>query len=152
MQGTRNRSQKAPSFIGVSNQLFHRSRGLGALLPSGPGTESARPACRRSVLRSSSCLERKPLGAPQLVETPETPPSSRAEGLLFLHGLESNPGLEWTGWISLQSKGLSRVFSNTTVQKHQFFVSTFLPSHPGKLRKPAHQDGPADTGLDGPPS
>ena len=27
---------------------------------------------------------------------------------------------EWTGWISLQSKGLSRVFSNTTVQKHQF--------------------------------
>ena len=34
------------------------------------------------------------------------------------------PGLissEWTGWISPQSKGLSRVFSNTTVQKHQFF-------------------------------
>ena len=29
--------------------------------------------------------------------------------------------LEWTGWISLQSKGLPRVFSNTTVQKHQFF-------------------------------
>ena len=29
--------------------------------------------------------------------------------------------LEWTGWISLQSKGLSRVFSNTTVQKPQFF-------------------------------
>ena len=28
---------------------------------------------------------------------------------------------EWTGWISLQSKGLSRVVSNTTVQKHQFF-------------------------------
>ena len=28
---------------------------------------------------------------------------------------------EWTGWISLQSKGLSGVFSNTTVQKHQFF-------------------------------
>ena len=35
--------------------------------------------------------------------------------------------LEWTGWISLQSKGLSRVFSNTTVQKHQFF-STQLSS------------------------
>ena len=29
--------------------------------------------------------------------------------------------LEWTGWISLKSRGLSRVFSNTTVQKHQFF-------------------------------
>ena len=28
---------------------------------------------------------------------------------------------EWTGWISLQSKGFSRVFSNTTVQNHQFF-------------------------------
>ena len=28
---------------------------------------------------------------------------------------------EWTGWISLKSKGLSRVFSNTTLQKHQFF-------------------------------
>ena len=35
--------------------------------------------------------------------------------------------LGWTGWISLQSKGLSRVFSNTTVQKHQFF-SAQLPS------------------------
>ena len=35
-----------------------------------------------------------------------------------------HPGLislEWTGWISLQSKELLRVFSNTTVQKHQFF-------------------------------
>ena len=30
--------------------------------------------------------------------------------------------LGWTGWISLQSKGLSRVFSNTTVQEHQFFT------------------------------
>ena len=33
--------------------------------------------------------------------------------------------LEQTGWISLQSKGLSRVFSNTTVQKHQFFCAQF---------------------------
>ena len=31
--------------------------------------------------------------------------------------------LGWTGWISFQSKGLSRVFSNTTVQKHQFFAT-----------------------------
>ena len=31
--------------------------------------------------------------------------------------------LEWTGWISLLSKGLSRVFSNTTLQKHQFFAT-----------------------------
>ena len=40
--------------------------------------------------------------------------------------------LEWTGWISLQSKGLSRVFCNTTVQKHQFFgaqLSSQFNSH-----------------------
>ena len=36
--------------------------------------------------------------------------------------------LEWTGWISLQSKGLSRVFSNTTVQKHHSLVLSFLYS------------------------
>ena len=44
------------------------------------------------------------------------------------------PPLGWTGWISLQSKGLSRIFSNTTVQKHQFFgaqlSSTVQLSHP----------------------
>ena len=34
--------------------------------------------------------------------------------------------LEWTGWISLQSKGLSRGFSNTTVQKHQFHNGVLL--------------------------
>ena len=42
--------------------------------------------------------------------------------------------LGWTGWISLQSKGLSRVFSNTIVQKHQFFGTqaffTVQLSHP----------------------
>ena len=39
--------------------------------------------------------------------------------------------LEWTGWISLQSMGLSRVFSNTTVQKHQFFgAQLYGPTHP----------------------
>ena len=49
--------------------------------------------------------------------------------------------LEWTGWISFQSKGLSRAFSNTTVQKHQFF-STQLSSqsnfhiHTWPLEKP----------------
>ena len=40
--------------------------------------------------------------------------------------------LGWTGWISLQSKGLSRVFSNTIVQKHQFFgtqLSLWSNSH-----------------------
>ena len=40
--------------------------------------------------------------------------------------------LGWTGWISLLSKGLSRIFSNTTVQKHQFFgfqLSLWSNSH-----------------------
>ena len=49
--------------------------------------------------------------------------------------------LEWTGWISLQSKGLSRVFSNPTVQKHQFFSSQLSlwsnsHSHTWLLEKP----------------
>ena len=35
--------------------------------------------------------------------------------------------LRWTGWISLQSKGLSRVFSNTTVQKYKFFGVDYMP-------------------------
>ena len=55
---------------------------------------------------------------------------------------------EWTGWISLQSKGLSRIFSNTTVQKHQFF-GTQLSSqsnshtHTWPLEKPLPWlDGP----------
>ena len=37
--------------------------------------------------------------------------------------------LGWTGWISLQSKGLSRVFSNTTVQTHKFFVAQILSEY-----------------------
>ena len=37
--------------------------------------------------------------------------------------------LEWTGWISLQSKRLSRVFSNTTVQKHQIFGASSILLH-----------------------
>ena len=40
--------------------------------------------------------------------------------------------LGWTGWISLQSKGLLRVFSNTTVQKHQFFGAQLLYMTTGK--------------------
>ena len=49
--------------------------------------------------------------------------------------------LEWTSWICLQSKGLSRVFSNTTVQKHQFFSTQLSsqsnsPIHTWPLEKP----------------
>ena len=39
------------------------------------------------------------------------------------------PPLGWTGWISLQSKGLSRVLSNTTVQKHQFSAQLYSQSN-----------------------
>ena len=45
---------------------------------------------------------------------------SASASVLPMNTQDSSP-LGWTGWISLQSKGFSRVFSNTTVQKHQFF-------------------------------
>ena len=45
---------------------------------------------------------------------------SASASVLPMNTQDSSP-LGWTGWISLQSKGLSGVFSNTTVQKHQFF-------------------------------
>ena len=49
--------------------------------------------------------------------------------------------LGWTGWTSLKSKGLSRVFSNTTVQKHQFYSAqpssqSNFPIHTWPLEKP----------------
>ena len=49
--------------------------------------------------------------------------------------------LWWTGWISLQSKGLSKVFSNTTVQKHKFFSAQLSSQpnshiHTSSLKKP----------------
>ena len=56
--------------------------------------------------------------------------------------------LGWTGWICLQSKGLSRVFSNTTVQKHQFFSAQLCSQsnshiHTWPLEKPQPWiDGP----------
>ena len=52
---------------------------------------------------------------------------------VLLMNTQNWSSLGWTGWISLQSKGLSRVFSNTTVQKHQFFgaqPSIVQLSHP----------------------
>ena len=55
---------------------------------------------------------------------------SASTSILQMNTQDWSP-LEWTGWISLQSKGLSGVFSNTTVQKHQFFGTQL--SSPGKL-------------------
>ena len=90
-----------------------------------PSSRWCHPAISSSVIPFSSC--------PQSLPASESFPVSQ----LFMWGSQSigvsalasalpkntqdwSP-LEWTGWISLQSKGLSRVFSNTTVQEHQFF-------------------------------
>ena len=92
---------------------------------SHPSSRWCHPAISSSVVPMSSC--------PQSLPASESFPMS----LLFSWGgqstgvsalasvlLKKSQGwspLGWTGWISLQSRGLSRVFSNTTVQKHQFF-------------------------------
>ena len=90
-----------------------------------PSSQWCHPAISSSVVHFSSC--------PQSLPASESFPMSQ----LFARGGQStgvsalasvlpkksqgwSPS-EWTGWISLQSKGLPRVFSNTTVQKHQFF-------------------------------
>ena len=90
-----------------------------------PSSRWHHPAISSSVIPFSSC--------PQSLPASESFPMSQ----LFAWGGQSigvsalasflpkntedwSPS-EWTGWISLQSKGLSRVFSNTTVQKHQYF-------------------------------
>ena len=52
---------------------------------------------------------------------------SASTSVLPMNTQDRSP-LQWTGWISLQSKGLSRVFSNTNIQKHQFFALSFLYS------------------------
>ena len=52
---------------------------------------------------------------------------SASTSVLPINTQDSSP-LGWNGWISLQSKGLSRVFSNTTVQKHQFFCTQLYNS------------------------
>ena len=92
---------------------------------SRPSSQWCHPAISSSVVPFSSCSQSLPAS--------ESFPMSQ----LFAWGGQStgvstlasflpkkfqgwSPS-EWTGWISLQFKGLSRVFSNTTVQKHQFF-------------------------------
>ena len=94
---------------------------------SRPSSQWYHPAISSSVVPFSSCLQSLPAS--------ESFPVSQ----LFIWGGQSTgvsvlasflpkksqgwSPLEWTGWISLESKGLSRVFSNTTVQKHQFFTA-----------------------------
>ena len=80
-----------------------------------------------SVIPFSSCLQSFPasgtLQMSQLFAScGQSIGVSASTSVLPMNTQDWSP-LGWTGWISLQSKGLSRVFSNTTVQKHQFFVT-----------------------------
>ena len=78
-----------------------------------------------SVIPFSSCLQSFSASESFLMSlllisgAPSTGASASAS--VFLMNIQDWFPLGWTGWISLQSKGFSRVFSNNTVQKHQFF-------------------------------
>ena len=92
---------------------------------SRPSSPWCHPAISSSVVPFSSCSQSLPASESfpmsQLFTWvgQSTGPSALAS---FLPKKSQGwPPWKWTGWISLQSKGLSRVFSNTTVQKHQFF-------------------------------
>ena len=83
------------------------------------------PAISSSVVPFSSCPQSLPvLGSfpmSQLFASGgQSIGISALTSVLLMNTQDWSP-LGWTGWISLQSKGLSRVFSNTTVQKQQFF-------------------------------
>ena len=111
---------------------------------SHPSSQWCHPAISSSVLPFFSC--------PQSVPASESFPMSQlfawegqSTGVSALASFlpkksQSWSPLEWTGWISLQSKGLSRVFSNTTVQKHQFSAQLSSQSnshiHTRLLEKP----------------
>ena len=78
-----------------------------------------------SIVPFSSCLQSFPeSGSFQMSQIfasgGQSIGGSASTSVLPVNSQDWSP-LGWTGWISLQSKGLSRVFSNTTVQKHQFF-------------------------------
>ena len=90
-----------------------------------PMSQWCHPTISSSVVPFSSCLQSCPAsGSFQMSQLSASGGQSiRVSALTSVPPMntqDSSP-LGWTGWISLQSKGLSRVFSNTTVQKHQFF-------------------------------
>jgi len=83
------------------------------------------PTISSSVIPSTSCLQSFPASGSFQVSQFFTSGgqcigASASASLLPMNIQDWSP-LGWTSWIFLQSKGLSRVFSNTTVQKHQFF-------------------------------
>ena len=99
---------------------------------SRPSSPWCHPAISSSVVPFSSCLQSLPAsGSFPMSQTFTWGGQSTGASALasFLPKKPQGWSSEWTGWISLQSKGLSRVFSNTTFQKHEFF-GTQLSSHP----------------------
>ena len=89
-------------------------------------------AISTSVIPFWSCLQSLPASEPFSMSQlftwgGQSTGVSASASLLPMNTQDWSP-LGWTGWISLQSKELSRVFSNTTVQKHQFF-GVQLSSH-----------------------
>ena len=83
------------------------------------------PTISSSVIPFSSCLQSFPASGSfqmsQLFASGGQSTAVSASTSVLPMNIQDWSPLGWTGWISLQSKGLSRVFSNTTVQKHQFF-------------------------------
>ena len=83
------------------------------------------PAISSSVIPFSSCLQSFPASASFQISQVFTSSGqsigiSASTSVLPINIQDRSP-LGWTGWISLLSRGLSRVFFNTTVQKHWFF-------------------------------
>ena len=93
----------------------------GAYWNSCPLSQCCHPTISSSVVRFSYCLQSSPASNESVlcIMWPKYWGFSFNISPSNVHQYWSPLG--WTGWISLQSKGLSRVFSNTTVQKHQFF-------------------------------
>ena len=101
-----------------------------------PSSWWCHPAISSSVVSFSSCPQSLPAsGSFQMSQLFSSGGKSIGVSALlsvFPMNTQNWSPLEWTGWISLQSKGLSRVFSNTAVQKHQFFgaqLSLYSNSH-----------------------
>ena len=94
-----------------------------------PSSQWCHPTISSSVIPFSSCPQSLPAsGSFQMSQLfasgGQSIGVSASTSVLPMNTQDWSP-LGWTGWISLQSKGLSRVFSNTTVQKHQFFGAQF---------------------------
>ena len=98
---------------------------LGACSNSCPSSQWCHPTILSSVVPFSSCLQSFPASGsfPMSLFFTSGGQSIKvsASAPVIPMNIQDWFPLGWTGWISLQSKGLSRIFSNTSVQKHQFF-------------------------------